>query len=186
MDLNSAEDSKLVRMMFGLTIVVVCLSIGFHHALKRTMAQVSDSLVGGLVVVDHVDNIVNQLDRLTTDQRAFLSTGDDRFSEVVVESIMGIDRNLESLEIEAKKDHRLVEPVSKLSQSINWVMDSMGKSFQVQQTAGAAVAIAYLDDDASVDGAKDDATRLRRLATDSLFARMRSESRTKSILNVLF
>ena|SRR5271166_5908453 len=186
MDLNSAEDSKLVRMMFGLTVVVICLGIGFHHALKRTLAQVSDSLVGGLVVVDHVDTIVNQLDRLTTDQRAFLSTGDDRFSEIVVESIMGIDRNLESLEIEAKKDHRLQEPVDKLGQSLNWVMDSMGKSFQVQQTAGAAVAIAYLDDDASADDAKDDAARLRRLATDSLFDRVRSESRIKSILNLLF
>lgn len=186
MDLNSAEDSILVRMMFGLTVAVLCLSIGFHHALKRTLARVSDSLVTSLVVVDHVDNIMNQLDRLTTDQRAFLSTGDDRFSEIVVESIMGIDRNLESLEVEAKKDHRLLEPVGKLSQSINWVMDSMGKSFQVQQTAGAAVAIAYLDDDASVDGAKDDAARLRRLATESLFAGVRSESRMKSILNVLF
>jgi CHASE3 domain sensor protein len=186
MDLNLAEDSKLVRMVFGLTIVVICLSVGFHHALKRTMAQVSNSLVGGLVIVDHVDNIMNQLDRLTTDQRAFLSTGDDRFAEVVVESIMGIDRNLESLEVEAKKNQRLREPVGKLSQAISWVMDSMGKSFQVQQTAGAAVAIAYLDDDASVDGAKDEAARLRRLATDSLFDRMRSESKMRSILNVLF
>jgi hypothetical protein len=186
MDLNSAEDSKSVRLLFGLAIVVLCLGIGFHHALKRTLSQVSDSLVGSLVVVDHVDSIVNQLDRLNIDQRAFLSTGDDRFSEVVVESIMGIDRNLESLEVEARKDRRLIDPVGKLSQSIGGVMDSMGKSFQVEKTAGAAVAIAYLDDDPSVDGAKGDALRLRRMATDGVFARMRNESRIKSILNVLF
>jgi len=185
MELSSAEDSKLVRMMCGLTVVVICLGNGFHDELKRTLAQLSDSLVGGLVVVDHVDNIVNQLDGLTTEERAFLSTGDDRFSQGMVESIMGIDGNLESLEVEAIKDKGLSAPVKKLSQSINVVMDSMSESFQVQKIAGAAVAIAYLDHDASVDGAKDDAARLRRLATDSLFARVRGESWMKSILDVL-
>lgn len=186
MDLNSAEDSKTVRMMFGLTVVVICLGIGFHHALRRALAQVSDSLVGGFVVVDHVDSIVNELDRLTIDQRAFLSTGDDRFSENVVESIMRIDRNLESLESAADKDERLREPVGRLTRSVNWVMDSMGKSFQVQQTAGNAVAIAFLDDDDSVEDAKGDALRLRALATEGVFDRVRCEGRMQSILRVLF
>ncbi|MGO9056838.1 MAG: CHASE3 domain-containing protein [Candidatus Binataceae bacterium] len=186
MDLNSAEDSKTVKAMLGVTVVVICLGIGFHHALKRSLMRVSDSFIGGLTVVDHVDSIVNQLDRLTIDQRAFLSTGDDRFSENVVESIMGIDRNLESLEVAANKDPRLRSPVAELSHSINWVMDSMGKSFQIQQTSGAAVAIALLDDDPSVDGAKGEARRLRAVATDDVFDRVRSESRMRSILNVLF
>jgi hypothetical protein len=170
MNLSSAEYPKAVEIMFGLTFVIICLSIGVHHEFERTLAQVSDSIVGGLVVVDHVDNIVNELDRLTAHERAFLSTGDDRFSQVVVESIMGIDLNLEFLKVAAIKDRRLGGAVNKLSQSISVVMDSMGKLFQVQKTAGAAVAIAYLDDDVSVDSAKDDAVRLRRLATESLFA----------------
>lgn len=186
MDLNSAEDSKTVRMLFGATVVVICLGIGFHHTLKRVLARVNDSLIGGLMVVDHVDSIVNQLDRLTIDQRAFLSTGDDRFSQNVAESVMGIDRNLESLRVAANKDQRLRNPVDRLCRAVNWVMDSMGKSFQVQQTNGSAVAIALLDDDASVEGAKDEAVQLRTLATNSVLDGVRSESRMKSILKVLF
>jgi CHASE3 domain sensor protein len=175
-ELSSAEDTKLVGLICGLVVVIACLSIGVHHEFKRILAQVSDALVGSLVIVEHVDNIVNQLDRLTTNERAFLSTGDDRCSQRVGESIMGINLNLEYLEVAATKDRRLSAAVNKLSQSINIVMDSMGQLFQVQKMAGAAVAIAYLDDDISVDCAKDYAAQLRRLATECLFVRVRGES----------
>jgi CHASE3 domain sensor protein len=186
MDLNLAEDSITLRVMFGAGLVIICLGIGFYHALNRSLAHVHDSFVGGLGVVDHVDNLLMQLDRLNTDQRAFLSTGDDRFSEDVVESIMGIDRNLESLRAAADKDQRLRKPVDSLDRSINWVLDSMGRAFEIERTAGTAVAIALLDDDSSVDGAKDDAQKLRTVATNGVFDRLRSERRIRSIFNILF
>ena len=95
MDPYSAEDSWTIRGL-GLALVVICLAIGFHYALNRTLTKVNDSVTGGFLVVEHVDAIVDDLDRLTLNQRAFLGTGDERFSQDVVESVMGIERHLDS------------------------------------------------------------------------------------------
>src|SRR5215469_5732841 len=97
MDLESAEDSKIVRMACGLAAVVICLSLGFRLVLNQALSKVTNSVTGGLIVVENCDAILDNLDRLNINQRAFLSTGDDRYSEDVAESVIAISSNLESL-----------------------------------------------------------------------------------------
>jgi CHASE3 domain sensor protein len=186
MDLSTAEDSAIVRIGFGLALVVICLAIGFRFALNRSLTKVSNSLIGGFLILDHVDNILDDLDRLSLNQRAFLSTGDERFSQDVVESVMGIERQIDSLQQIARKGARLHAPVNQLARAIDWALDSLGRSNELEQTSGAAVAIALLDNDESIEDAKEVAQELRRQATDGVFDRVRTERKIKSILDVLF
>jgi len=186
MDLNSAEDSRIVRTGFALALVVICLAIGFHCALNRSLTKVNDSLTGGFLILEHVDSILDDLDRLSLNQRAFLGTGDERFSQDVVESVMEIERHMDSLQQIARKGARLRPPIDNLARAIDWALDSLGKSNEIEQTSGAAVAIALLDNDESLEDAKDVAQRLRRQATDGVFDRVQTERKMKAILDVIY
>jgi hypothetical protein len=186
MDPNSAEDSRTLRVVMGLALVVICLSLGFRYAHDRSLAKVNSSLTGGFLVLGHVGSVMDDLDRLSIDQRAYLSNGDERFSEDLVESVMDLRRNMESLKEVAGRRSRLTVPVAKLDRHIGWVLNSLGQSFDVQRLAGGAAAIAYLDADTSIDDAKSEAQSLKDQATAGVFNRVRSERRMKSILEVLF
>jgi CHASE3 domain sensor protein len=186
MDLSSAEDSKIVRTAGLLAAVVICLVISFHFVLNHTLSRVSNSVTGGLIVVENVDSIVDNLDRLNNNQRAYLSTGDDQYSEEVAESVIAITSNLEALKQISVNGQPLARRINELSHQIDWVLDSMEKSYEVQKTAGSAVAIALLDNDDAVMDAKMNALSLKKVATDGVFDRVRTERKMRSILQVLF
>ena len=176
----------MVKVGCALVLVAVCLAIGFHYAFNRTLTKVNASVTGGFLVVDHVDAIVDNLDRLTLNQRAFLGTGDERFSQDVVESIMGIERNLDSLEQLKNRSPRLRLDITKLERSIGWAFDSLGKSNDLNQTLGSGIAIALLDNDDSIADAKLVAQELRKEVTDGVFDRFRTQRRMRAILDILF
>jgi hypothetical protein len=56
------------------------------HAYDRSLEKVNDSFVQGLIVVEQLGVIADTLVRLSVDQEAFLSTGDQRFQDGVIES----------------------------------------------------------------------------------------------------
>ncbi len=170
----------------GLALVLICLAIGFHYAINRTLTKVNDSLTGGFLVVEHVDAIVDDLDRLTLNQRAFLGTGDERFSQDVVESAMGIERQSGLTESVKTRGPRVKGAITKLERAVAWALDSLGKSNDLNQSMGSGVAIALLDNDDSIDDAKRVAQELRREVTDGVFDRVRHERKMKAILDVLF
>src|SRR5579871_4800140 len=123
MDLSSAEDSKIVRVSCAVIAAMICLSICFRFVLNHTLTTVTRSVTGGLIVVENVDSIMDNLDRLNINQRAFLSTGDDRFSEEVAESVIGISSSLESLKQISIKGEPLQRRVTKLSHRIDWALE---------------------------------------------------------------
>ncbi len=186
MDLSSAEDSKIVRLAGLLAAAVICLVISFHFVLNHTLSRVTNSVTGGLIVVENVDSIVDNLDRLNNNQRAYLSTGDDQYSEQVAESVIAITSNLEALKQISVNGQPIQRRVAELSHRIDWVLDSMEKTYEIQKTAGSAVAIALLDNDDTVMDAKMNALSLKKLATDGMFNRVRTERKMRSILQVLF
>jgi CHASE3 domain sensor protein len=186
MDLSSAEDSKIVRTAALLAAVAICLIMCFHFVLNRTLNTVSNSVTGGLIVVENVDSIVDNLDRLNNNQRAYLSTGDDQYSEEVAESVIALSSDLEGLKQISVNGKPLQARIAELSHRIDVALDSMQKTYEIQKTAGSAVAIALLDNDDSVMDAKMDALSLKKLATDGMFDRVRTQRKMRSILQVLF
>lgn len=186
MDLSSAEDSKMVKLMCGLAAAVICLSICFCFVLNHALTTVTNSVTGGLIVVENVDAIVDNLDRLNINQRAFLSTGDDRYSEEVAESVIAISTNLESLKQIWMKGEPLQRRVMKLSRQIDWALESVEKTYELQQNVSPAVAIAMLDNDDAMIEAKMQAQALKKAATDGMFDRVETERKLRAVLQVLF
>jgi CHASE3 domain sensor protein len=187
MDITEAEDSKIIRMTAGLVVAVICLSIGFGLVLDRSLNRVSRSVTANLIVVENVDSMVDNLDRLNMNQRAFLSTGDDRYSEEIAESVMAISASLEALKQVSINGEPLRQRwVSRLSQRVDWALGSVEKTYEMKRLAGAEVAIVLLDNDITVEEAKMEALSLKRQATDGMFDRVESQEKMRSILQVLF
>ncbi|HEY2106480.1 MAG TPA: hypothetical protein VGH29_11880 [Candidatus Binataceae bacterium] len=57
----------------------------------------NDSFARRLMIQGELDDLTSIVDRLSIDQQAFMSTGDDRFQDGVYASIVTLDRRLEGL-----------------------------------------------------------------------------------------
>lgn len=169
-----------------LAAAIICLSICFRFVLNHTLTKVTNSMTGSLIVVENCDSLLDDLDRLNVNQRAYLSTGDDRYSEEVAESVIEISSNLESLKHVSVRGESLRLRVRKLSGKIDWALASVEKSYDLQQTVGSGVAIALLDNDEALDDAKMEVVSLKKLATDGMLDRVQTERKISSILEVLF
>jgi CHASE3 domain sensor protein len=186
MDLSSAEDSKIVRMVCGLAAATICLAICFRFVLNRALTKVTNSVTGGLIVVENVDSILDNLDRLNINQRAYLATGDDRYSEEIAESVIAISTDLEALKRIWIKGEPLQRRVKSLSRQIDWALESVEKSYELRQSISPAAAIALLDDDDALTEAKMQAIALKKAATDGMFDRVETQGKLRAILQVLF
>jgi CHASE3 domain sensor protein len=186
MDLTEAEDSKITKMAAVLVAVIICLSITFGFVLNRSLITVTRSVTAGLIVVENVDSMVDDLNRLAANQRAFLATGDDRYSQEVAESIIGISTSLEALKQIRVNGASLDRRLDKLSHRIDFALGSVEKTYEMEQTAGPEGAIALLDNDLAVEDAKNEALSLKKYATDNMFDRVQTQRKMRSILQVLF
>ncbi len=188
MDRNSLEDSKLVKAAAGAAALLICAGIGLRLAFNRSLTEVRDSLARSFVVVEHVDGIVDDLDRLSIDQRALLSIGGDRFSEGVAESVTGIIAHVDALQQLRLRDPAMKRQIGRISQSVDWVLDLVGKSNDLQELFGVPVALALLDTegDSSILAAKSEAMRLKNQATDQLLYGIGEQRELRSVLEVLF
>jgi len=169
-----------------LALAIICLSICFRFVLNHTLTKVTNSMTGSLIIVENCDSLLDELDRLSDNQRAYLSTGDERYSEAVAESVIEISTNLEALKQISVRGESLRRRVRKLSGKIDWALASVGKSYDLQQTVGSGVAIALLDNDDALEDAKMEAMSLKKLATDGMLDRVEAERNIRSILQVLF
>jgi CHASE3 domain sensor protein len=169
-----------------LAAALICLSLCFRFVLNQTLTTVTNSVTGSLIIVENCDSLVDDLNRLNINQRAFLSTGDDRYSEEVAESVIEISTNLESLKQVSVNGESLRSRVRKLSGKIDWALASIEKTYDLQKTVGSGVAIALLDNDDAVEDAKMETVSLKKLATDGMLDRVQTERKIRSILEVLF
>ena len=188
MDLNSVEDSVIVRMAAGVAMIAICLAIGFRSALRLSLGEIVISLTRGVTVVEKVDDIVDDLDRLQVSQRAFLSTGEDRFSQGVIESATGLIENIGVLEQLTVPGSALGRQIARVSRSIDLAIELVGESNDLQHYFGTDAAVTLLDDDGdhSIESAETDAIQLKKLATAHVLERARAEGRLRSVLKVVF
>ncbi|MGO9057320.1 MAG: CHASE3 domain-containing protein [Candidatus Binataceae bacterium] len=188
MDLDSGEDSKIVRIASGLAVITICLAIGFRSALNRSLSKLGPSLKWGFAVVEQADDILDDLDRLRISQRAFLFTGEDRFSQSVIESATGLIEHVDALKDFPAQSPALRHQIMRLSHSVDWVLDTVGQSNDLQQSLGTAVALALLDEDGdhSIQDARLDAVELKKLVTSRVVDRVSIERKLRSVLDVLF
>lgn len=183
--LSSDAIPAVIRLGSALALLVLCLGIAFQYALNRVLSRIHASTNRGLLIIDDADSITDGLDRLSLSQRSFLRTRDLQFSQDVAQSVVGIDRDIDSLRRIVVKPGRLREATLKLSGNIDWALKSLGRCNDVERSEGAAAALAYLDNDVSIDDARTQAQQVTRLAAEDLFDRVRAEHRML-IFDVLF
>jgi CHASE3 domain sensor protein len=188
MDLNSVENSMIVRMAAGAAAIAICLAIGFRSALSLSLGKIVTSLTRGITVVEKVDDIVNDLDRLRVSQRAFLDTGEDPFAQGVIESATGLIENVAVLKQLTAPSAALARQIARVSHSVDWALELVGESNDLQHYFGTAAAVTLLDEDGdrTIESAETDAIQLKKLATSHVLDRVRTEGRLRSILNVVF
>jgi len=187
MDL-SIEDSKAVRSGAGLAVLVICLAIAFRCAIDCSLAMMNNSLTGTLLVVGYADDILDDMDRLRVDQRAFLSTGNDCFSDGIYESATSMLVDLDALEKLRLQSRALRGQILRVSDSVHSALDLVGRSNELEQSDGTSVALALLDGDAnnSIEDARAGAVELKRLATDRILYRIQPSRILRYALAALF
>jgi CHASE3 domain sensor protein len=188
MDLSSVEDSATVKAAAGLVLALICLGLCFRFVLHRSVGAIDKSVTGGFVVIEHVDDIVDDLDQLRINQRAFISTGGESFSDGVAENISGIIADMNALEQLRLNDQLMQRQIGQVSRSVDRVFTSVGRANQLQQLFGTEAALALFDDDGDrcILSAKIDAMLLKRLATQQVLHRMTLQRRMRALLDVLF
>ena len=188
MDLDSLEDSIVVKMAAGIAVIAICLAIGFRCALSRSLGKIDLSLTRGVTVVEHVDDILDDLDRLELSQRAFLHTGEDRFSEGVVESATDLLQHVDLLKQLPGQSAALSQQIAQMSHSVDSAMNLVGESNDLKHYFGTDAALALLDEagDRSIQDAQWNAAKLKKLATARVLDRVRGERKLRAVLDVLF
>src|SRR5260370_10435496 len=112
----SSEKYPLFFLLLCFALVVVWGVMSLVHAYDRSLAKVNDSFVQGLMLAEQLGVIGDTLVRLSVDQEAFLSTGDRRFQDGVIESAesFALDMaRLNSLAASAKVQRPLLNSMSR-------------------------------------------------------------------------
>ena len=186
MDSFSAEDSLLAKVGLGVAMALLCSLIFVSYLQNRSMARMSETLSQNFAVLDRVDGILLALDRLRVEQRAFLATDDEEFSEGIVESIMTLQLNINGLKALSAKGQLQPAPVAKLGHTVNRMFDLIGQSYELRTLVGTDAAVEFFDANPAMVDAQTEAQALRRGATAGFFARLAQERKARSALKVLF
>lgn len=170
----SSEKYPWLSLLLALVLVFVWGVMSLAHAYYRRLAKVNDSFIQGFMIVDQLGVIADALGRLSVDQEAFLSTGDQRFQDGVVESAETflLDRNrLNSL----ADSSQLRRSLNSLSRSIDQVLSSVAESDKIREVRGRGAAVAFFESkEPAISDAKLQAERLKIGITGCVSDRIQS------------
>jgi CHASE3 domain sensor protein len=139
------EKSPWMSSVLGCVLVFAWGVMSLAHAYEQSLAKVNDSFDEGFMVVGQIGTILSSLDRLTVDQRAFLSTGETRFQDGVVESAETLELDADKLNTMAASSGLLRAPLIGLSASIQQILASVGESDKIRDARGTNAAVSFFD-----------------------------------------
>ena len=175
-----------LSVLSGLAIVVAWGVISLAHAHERSLARVNDSFIQGLMAVDELDSILDNLARLDVDQGAFFSTDDTRFQDGVIESTERLTLHVGVLNSIADR-YNLQRPlVAALSRSISQVLASLGESDEIAAMRGRVAAAAFFESkEAEIAEARQEAGHLKAEIAAGISHRIQRARTTSAFLGDL-
>jgi CHASE3 domain sensor protein len=180
-----SEKSPWLSLWLGFALVVVWGVMSLAQAYDRSLAKVNDSFAQGFTVLGRLGAILGALDRLNVHQRAFLSTGDPRFQDGVIESAETLALETDMLNSRADGSGLDRASMAGLSRSIKQVLASVGESDAVRDARGPAAAVAFFNSaEAAVSDAKWQADQLR-IAVTRRIAEIRTARGAGALLQAL-
>jgi CHASE3 domain sensor protein len=178
------EKSSWLLLLAGFALVFVWSALSLAHAYERSLARMNDSFSQGLMIVDRLGAVLDALDRLSTDEQAFLSTGEARFQDGVVESAEALTIDIGMLDALAAEGKFRRANLAILSRCVDRALNLVGESDAVRQDHGAQAALAYFDSrENTLAEAKLRANQLRSETVRRLSDRVRSTRRPKTLLH---
>jgi hypothetical protein len=183
---SSWEKLPWFSLLLGFAMVVVWGLISIAHAHERSLARVNDCFVQGLMAVDGLDSILDDLARLDVDEGAFFSTNDPRLQDGVIESTERLTLHIGMLNSIADR-YNLQRPlVADLSRSISQVLGSIGESDGIAAVRGRAAAAAFFESkEAEVAEAREQASHLKVRITAGISNKIQNARTTGSFLRDL-
>jgi CHASE3 domain sensor protein len=175
-----------LSLLFGVALAFVWGVMALAHSYDRGLAKVNDSFIQGFMIVDYLDVIVDALARLSVDQEAFLSTGDRRFEDGVIESAQTFGLDLDRLNSLAARS-KLQRSFKSLSRTIDQVLSSVAESNEIRDVRGRVAAVAFFDSkEAAIADAKAQAERLKIEITGCVTDRIRSARSPSALFEDFF
>lgn len=170
----SSEKYHWLSLWLGFALASVWVMVSLAHSYDLNLTRVNDSFTQGFIVTGRLGAILDALDRLGVDQQAFLSTGDARFQDGVIESAETLELNIDMLNAHAAGSKSPSPVLSGLSDSIKQVLDSVGESDHIRDARSRAAASAFFESrDGAISLAKWQANQLRVETTHSMSAQVR-------------
>lgn len=155
-------------------------------AYSQNLANVDSFYTRSLCDVDLLDNVVNAIDRLDVDQRAVLSSGDQRFSDGVWASVVELDRHSAELKALADRNPARGARAAQLSASLRQVLDLAARSDDIKDTRGRRAALAFFDaSEGVISLAKSQAGELKEDLLRSLRDQVLKASTGNSLLKAM-
>jgi hypothetical protein len=179
------EKYPWLSILLGFALLFVWGVVSLAHAYARGLAKVTDSFTQGFIVEEQLGAMLEALTHLSVDQEAFLSTGDQRFQDGVVESAQTLELDMYMLQL--AYGTKLQRPLlNSLSRSIDLVMGSVAESDDIRDVRGRLAAVTFFDSqEAAISVAKSQADRLIIDITACLSDRVRSAHGTSVLFEAL-
>ncbi len=182
----SSEKHPWSYLLPGFALIFAWSVISIAHAHQRTLASVNDSFTRASIFMDRLGTITDDLDRLSVDQRAFLSTGDMRFQDGVIESSERLTMDIGMLNAMAARNEMERLLLVSLSRSIDQVQASVGESDTIATKRGRAAAAAFFESrEVAVSEAKGEATQLKTEMSQDVSDRIRNARMARAFLQDL-
>ena len=185
MDLSS-EEYPWLYLLLGFALMSAWTVISVANAHQRSLARVNDSFAEGSMFADRLGAISDDLARISVEQEAFLSTGDLRFQDVVIETSEKLTIDIGMLDSFAAKGNWPRSVLTRLSRSVDQVLSSVGESDQIADARGTAAAVAYFESrEDAISDAQRQADHLKSKITGSISDRIRNARTTRAFLQDL-
>ena len=185
MDLSS-EKYPWLYLSLGFALMSLWAVISVANAHERSLARVNDSFTEGFIMADRLEGISDDLARLGVEQQAFLSTGDMRFQDGVIESSERLTLHIGMLNSLVAKSNLQRPILAGLSRSIDQILASVGESDEIVAVRGRAAAIVYFESrEAVISEAGWQADHLRTQITGRISDRIQDARTTKAFLQDL-
>jgi hypothetical protein len=170
----SSEKYPWLSLLLALALVFAWGVMSLAEAYYRRLDKVNDSFIRGFMIVDQLGVIVDTLARLSVDQEAFLSTGDQRFQDGVVESAESFALNRYRLNSLAAGS-QLQSSLNSLSRSIDQILGSVAESDDIMEVQGKVAALVFFESrEPAISKAKLQAEQLKNEITVGVSDRIRN------------
>lgn len=183
----SSEKYPWLSLWLGIALVFAWGVMSLAQAYDRSIATVSDSFNHGFMLLSRVEAVIDALNRLGVEQRAFLSTGDENFQDPVIESAEALEIDMDILHSLTTADGPQYSLLTALPQSISRVLDLVGESDSIRDAHGGAAAAAFFQSrDDTLAFAKCQAEQLKIEITRGMSERIRKARDSKVLFEAIF